>query len=395
MQLVDEGLVELDVPVQTYLPEFDLADGAAAAAITARHLLSHTGGFEGDAFTDTGTGDECLKDYVALLFAEPQLFAPGTMFSYNNAGFCVLGRLVEVLRGAPYDECLRRYLIEPLGLTQIAASPYEAILHRAAVGHLPTDDGQWQASAIWALPRSLAPAGAMLAMSARDLVTFGRSHLDLGVTRGDRRILSAASVQAMQERQIATPWIPNRLDQYLGWGLGWEVFDWPTGRVIGHDGGALGQRSFLRVVPGSDVVVALLTNGGNANPLYEAVFSHVLDALAGVSVPPFQTAPQQPRRVDAARYVGAYQSRMSRSVVTQDEDGRVWLEQTPLELADTLREQPHRTELLHYRDDSFVAADTEEGLYFPYTFVGGSATQPAQFLHTGRADPRVAWNGQP
>ncbi|MEU0486390.1 serine hydrolase domain-containing protein, partial [Streptosporangium sp. NPDC006013] len=63
MQLVDEGLVELDRPVRDYLPEFAVADGAEKA-ITVRHLLTHTGGFDGDLFEDTGRGDDCLDRYV-------------------------------------------------------------------------------------------------------------------------------------------------------------------------------------------------------------------------------------------------------------------------------------------------------------------------------------------
>ena len=95
MQLVDEGLVDLDVPIRTYLPEFHLASESAAEVITTRQLLNHTAGFEGDIFTDTGVGDDCLEKYIALLADVPQLFEPGEQFSYNNAGYCVLGRLVD------------------------------------------------------------------------------------------------------------------------------------------------------------------------------------------------------------------------------------------------------------------------------------------------------------
>src|SRR5215471_19972134 len=96
MQLVDEGKVDLDAPIRTYLPEFRIADEDEAALITTRMLLSHTAGFEGDIFTDTGVGDDCVEKYLAVLHDVPQLFPAGEQFSYNNAGFCVLGRLVEV-----------------------------------------------------------------------------------------------------------------------------------------------------------------------------------------------------------------------------------------------------------------------------------------------------------
>ncbi|MER5850725.1 serine hydrolase domain-containing protein [Streptomyces sp. NPDC002012] len=108
MQLADEGRLDLDAPVRAVLPEFRIADEEAARGITTRHLLSHVAGFEGDIFTDTGKGDDCLEKYLGVLRDVPQLFEPGAMFSYNNAGYCVLGRIVEVLREEPLHLGQRR-----------------------------------------------------------------------------------------------------------------------------------------------------------------------------------------------------------------------------------------------------------------------------------------------
>ena len=120
MQLVDEGRLDLDQPVRRYLPEFRIADEAAAASITARQLLSHTAGFEGDIFTDTGKGDDCLEKFVLTLGETPQLFPPGERFSYNNAGYCVLGTprrgaAREALRRLPARASLRAPRPHPRG----------------------------------------------------------------------------------------------------------------------------------------------------------------------------------------------------------------------------------------------------------------------------------------
>ncbi len=119
LQLVDDGLLDLDQPLLDYLPELVIGDAEAAKALTTRHLLTHTAGFEGDIFTDTGRGEDAIEKYVATLTDLPQLFAPGETFSYNNTAFVVLGRLVEVLRGMPYDDVLldeaRKVLSEPGG----------------------------------------------------------------------------------------------------------------------------------------------------------------------------------------------------------------------------------------------------------------------------------------
>ena len=292
MQLVDEGALDLDAPVRRYLPDFGLVDESAAAAITVRQLMCHTAGFEGDLFTDTGKGDDCVEKYVATLSETTQLFPPGEMFSYNNAGFCVLGRIVEVLRGKPFDACMREHLFTPLGLTHAANGADEAIMYRAALGHIQLEpDGDPQPAPVWCLVRSNAPAGAALAMRPRDLLAFAQMHVNGGTAADGTRVLSEAGTQAMQEAQVKLPKLGMMGDS---WGLGWELFDWDGGPVIGHDGGTIGQGAFLRVVPGRNVAVTLLTNGGNPFGPYLEIFGRVLRELAGVEMPEMPKPPAEP-----------------------------------------------------------------------------------------------------
>ena len=132
-----------------------------------------------------------------MLHEVPQLFPLGEQFSYNNAGYCVLGRLVEVLREKTYDACLREHLFAPLGLTHAATSPYEAIMFRAALGHIELEPGAgYQPAPIWALARSNAPAGSMLAMRPRDLLTFAAMHLDDGKAADGTQVLAPGTAGA-------------------------------------------------------------------------------------------------------------------------------------------------------------------------------------------------------
>lgn len=385
MQLVDEGLLDLDQPVREYVPEFTIADEAAAARITVRQLMCHTAGFEGDIFTDTGRGADCVEKYVATLGDVPQLFPPGEMFSYNNAAFCVLGRVVEVLRGKSYNDCLAEHLFVPLGLTHAAASPYEAIRFRAALGHLTPEPGaDPQPAGIWALAPSNAPAGAMLAMRPRDLVTFAGMHLRDGEGPDGTRVLSADSARAMRERTVELPDLGLMGE---AWGLGWSLFE--GGAVVGHDGGTIGQSAFLRVAPGHDVAVALLTNGGDPIPVYTEVVGHLLEELTGIklAVPPVP-APDAPR-VDASRYVGEYSSSVADIVVSQDDDGRVWVERIPKGIFKELS-GPLKSELVAMNGDTLILAEPMQGMYLPHAFVGDDGTGRALYLHTGRADRRVS-----
>ncbi|TNC29168.1 serine hydrolase domain-containing protein [Amycolatopsis alkalitolerans] len=156
LQLVDEGLVELDSPVSEYLDGFGLAGGT----ITVRQLLNHTAGFEGDLFHDTGSGEDAVAKFLDTISEAPQLFDPGERFSYCNAGYVVLGRLAEVLRGKPFAQVLRERLAQPLGLTHLATSAGEAILFRVAVGHLDLPGAPGLVPApVWSLPPAIAPAG--------------------------------------------------------------------------------------------------------------------------------------------------------------------------------------------------------------------------------------------
>ncbi|MGH3296968.1 MAG: serine hydrolase domain-containing protein [Trebonia sp.] len=395
MQLADEGLLDLEASVVTYLPDFGLADGEAARTMTVRQLLCHTAGFEGDIFTDTGNNDDCVQKYVETLKTDPQLFAPGEMFSYNNAGYCVLGRIIEVLRGKPWDQALREHLGTPLGLTHTATDANSAILFRAAVGHLPNPDpdGLPVPAPMWSLVKSNGPAGAMLAMRPRDLLAFARMHLRGGKAEDGTSVLSTASVTAMQEQQVTLP--PLGL-MGTHWGLGWELFNWPGGLVFGHDGGTVGQSAFLRVVPGKDVAIALLTNGGNPIAVYFEVFRHLLKELADIDlpatpVPPATQLNQDTRaRVDATRYVGTYANSIGKTEITQDDDGRVWMTETPLgELAELIGEV-EKTELVYLENDTLIPATPKYGIYLPQVFVGDDGSGRSLYIHSGRATRRAS-----
>jgi CubicO group peptidase (beta-lactamase class C family) len=387
MQLADEGTVDLDRPVRDYLTEFRIADDEAAERITVRQLLDHTAGFEGDIFTDTGVGDDCLEKYVATLHEVPQLFPPGEQFSYNNAGFCVLGRLVEVLRGQPYDACLREHLIAPLGLTHTATSPYEAIMFRAAMGHIELEPGAGYVPApVWAMARSNAPAGSMLAMRPRDLVTFARMHLEDGRTADGTQVLAPGTAARMHDRQVDLPELGL---MGTSWGLGFERFDTPAGTIIGHDGNTIGQGAFLRMVPEAGLAVALLTNGGDVISLYRDVVGHILGELTDVGLPALPVPPAEPRPIDAERYVGTYSAQVFDLTVSQDSDQRIWIEQIPKGLLVEMGERAERSELVHYRDDMLIPVRADRGMHMPHAFLGDDGTGHALYLHLGRAVRRA------
>ena len=388
MQLVDEGLVDLDEPIRTYLPEFRLGDDSATGSITVRQLLTHQAGFEGDIFTDTGRGDDAIEKFVNLLAEMPQTFPPGLMFSYNNAGFIVLGRLVERIREKTWEQALMEHIAAPLGLERVSPSPYEAILHRVAVGHIgPGADGEPVAAPMWAMARSNEPAGSMLAMTARDLAGFARMHLAGGTAPDGTVVLSPSAVEAMRTTSIQLPVITG-----LGaaWGLGWEVDRDDDVRLHGHDGNTIGQAAYLRVAQDAQVAIVLLTNGGDGMGLLHDIVDPLLRSLTGAGLPAAPVPAEEPRAVDAAPYIGTYSNSIFDMEVSQDDAGRVWLEQRPKGLLLEMGEQPSRDELISFGENSLIMREKKNGMHIVYTFLSPDPEGRHSFVQFGRAIARTA-----
>ncbi len=174
MQLVDEGLVALDDPVERHVPAF----ASRFDKCTVRHLLSHTSGLDGDYFAAFGFGDDAIPRYVEASPALPQLFAPGSYFSYCNAGFVVLGHLVERVRHEQFDVVLSERVLYPLGLRHMTARPDEALVSHGRVGPSPVvrrSDATGRA-VLGDERRAATPAGAMMSATATELVTFAHAY---------------------------------------------------------------------------------------------------------------------------------------------------------------------------------------------------------------------------
>lgn len=279
MGLVDEGLLTPDTPVTDPLPELRLPD--PTRRVTVRHLLNHTSGINGDVFTDTGRGDDALERYVALLGDTEPVHPLGAAFSYCNAGYVLLGRIVERLTGLTWDQAVRARLFAPLGMTRACTLPEEALLHGAAVGHvegLPDPE----TAPVWGIPRSMGPAGTVLA-NAGDVLRFAAAHLRGGLGAEGDRVLSEASARAMGGHEVTLP-DPHTLGD--SWGLGWIRFCWDGRRLLGHDGNTVGQSAFLRLLPEAGFAVVLLTNGGRTRDLYQELYGEVFRELTDVRVPP-------------------------------------------------------------------------------------------------------------
>src|SRR6185312_269076 len=103
MRLVEQGKLDLNVPVRTYLPNLRLADEEVARKVTLRHALNHTSGWPGDVFEDFGPGDDAQAKMVERIASLPQLTPLGTVWSYNNVAYSLAGRAIEIVTGLTFE----------------------------------------------------------------------------------------------------------------------------------------------------------------------------------------------------------------------------------------------------------------------------------------------------
>jgi CubicO group peptidase (beta-lactamase class C family) len=240
MLLVDEGKVNLDDPVEKYLPEFkDIVmkggdNQKPKHAITVREILSHTSGLPFSTPQEQPTLDKLtLKEGTASYVKTGLNSEPGTKYAYSNAGINTAGRIIEVVSGMPYEDFLQKRLFDPLGMKDTTFWPSEAQLKRLAKPYRPGKDKKGlEATKIGQLQYPLSdrkrqpmPAGGLFS-TAKDVARLCQMVLNGGTFEG-KRYLSEAAVKEMTSRQTGKD-IPT------SYGLGWSV----GAGSFGH-GGAL------------------------------------------------------------------------------------------------------------------------------------------------------------
>jgi CubicO group peptidase (beta-lactamase class C family) len=314
---IEAGRLELDAPVRTYLPDFRVADEQASRQVTIRHLLTHTGGWAGDFFVDTGRGNDALALYVAKMAELPQIGPIGQHFSYNNAGFNVAGRLLEIASGKSYEAALSERVLEPLGLAHSYFEAADVISHRFAVGHHKGDGGS-KVARPWALPRCGHPVGG-IATSVRDLMRYSAHYLAGGRNANDRRLLGSEMLTAMMSPQQRI-WGDKETV-----GFSWQINDGLGERILFHFGSTNGQLAGLYLVPAKQFAVAVLTNSSQGEPLMRAICTWALERYADVSLgdqaEKVDVAEQAPP--DYSALIGKY-VRPFAEVTLEIDSGRLW-----------------------------------------------------------------------
>jgi len=259
MQLVEAGQIDLDAPVQRYLPEFQLADDAAAAQISVRHLLNQTSGLADSGFPEGQLPQpETLAGRMESLQSAEVVSAPGAAFHYFNPNYAVLARLVEVVSGEPFDSYLATSVFAPLQMTQtgsfVTAQAAREQVPGLAPGHLMA----------YGLPFSVGEMDGLLIGSggvvstAEDMARYLIMQANGGATQG-RRLVSADSLSLMH-----TP--PADGD----YGMGWMRTTENGVTVLEHTGILSAYYADMILAPDTHTAVILLYN---LNGLAPAMFA--------------------------------------------------------------------------------------------------------------------------
>jgi CubicO group peptidase (beta-lactamase class C family) len=307
LKMQERGLVDLQAPVQRYLPWFEA--GTWSDQITIHHLLTHAAGIiEGTDIAADGRFE------VWALRDQPVLGPPGQYFSYSNVGFKILGYVIEEILGESYSSAVTREVLQPLGMDASFSPITDTERHRLAIGYrYALHDRPWRA-AHGLVPDTWIETGTgdgSIAVTTADMATFTRMLLN-----GGDGIVSPESFARMNS--ALAPVDPGDPASTYGYGLAQYVDD--DVPLFGHGGDMLGYYSAMHIDPEAGLGVCGLVNGpSDIEDVALVVLRFVRAQLAGTMAELPEIVPLDVV-ADAAELAGTYRSHAETWRIVADED---------------------------------------------------------------------------
>jgi CubicO group peptidase (beta-lactamase class C family) len=318
MMLVEKGKLELDEPIKSYLPDFKVKDNNASLKATIRHLFTHTAGWVGDWFpSGIDQGPDAIKHYVETMKDVPQLTPLGEQLSYNNAGYNLAGRILEVITGKLFSDLIKEMIFEPLDMNHTYILPWDIMIHRFASGHHQKKDGVEVASP-WFIGRSSGPAGGIITC-VKDMINYIKFQLSDG-TYKVKRLLSKESLEALH-----TPNVYYAPEQSIG--LTFWIDDYRSVKSIRHGGGTVGQASLLTIVPEKKFGLIIVTNSEQGRVFRPIITNYAIENYLDVKTPQPDIMKIPIEQME--EYVGDYQAKLT-EVTVGIKDGKLTLSQKSL-----------------------------------------------------------------
>ncbi|MGM1046318.1 MAG: serine hydrolase domain-containing protein [Bacillota bacterium] len=269
MKLIEEGSVNLEDPVQTYLPWFTLQDKQAAAQITIKHLLTHASGistYTGLSISDQGAKDlDAIKNNVKSLANVKLTASPGEKYQYSNANYLILGALIEEITGQRFSDYMEQQIFQPLDMTHAAADSdtayekgykagYQSWIGISSKSDISYDNGG-------------APYG-YISASANDMAKY----IQFLTKLQPETILKEESID-----QLYSPLLQTKKDRYYG--FGWRITDdpAPSNKMIWHSGSTPDSHAEIFFFPETGWGGAILTNKNHI--LEETALYHLKNGI--------------------------------------------------------------------------------------------------------------------
>lgn len=269
MQLVERGELDLDTPVQRYLPDFR-PERDRESSITLRHLMSHLSGMVreppvGHYFDDSGPS---LTETVSSLAGTGLIYPTGTRTKYSNAGIAVVGRVLEYTQHEPFARYLKRAVLDPFGMSECAFESTPAVQRRLAKALMWTYDGREFEAPTFQL--GMSPAGSLYA-SVLDLGQF------MSVLFAEGR---GPNGPVLSPDSLARMWTPQFPKQTGGrYGLGFRLGKLAGRRSVGHGGAVYGFATDLLLLPDEKLGVAVTSNVDVTNAVARRISRHALQLV--------------------------------------------------------------------------------------------------------------------
>lgn len=328
-RLVEQGKLDLRAPVRKYLPEFRVRDERVSRSVTVWHLLTHSGGWEGQV-AGPERGEDTLRNFVGSIGDLMQVAPPAAAWSYNNAGFSIAGRVIESVTGTSINRAMRELVFAPLGLEHAGTTAGDFIVNRFAAGHT-TRDGKTTLNRPFSPSTSVTAGG--IGVCITDLLSYASFHLGDGTSDG-QRVLSRASLELLRTPQLAK----QSTDDHMG--IGWHLRQVGDVTTASHGGTLSGHILLLEIVPERNFAIGILTNANTGWRVIQEVERAALKAYLDLSYAPNQAiahrglvetlpwAEPLATQPDHAPYVGTY-VRPSNSVVVRATAGKLFVQDVP------------------------------------------------------------------
>jgi len=267
LKLAAEGQIDLDAPLQRYLPDYP-PPGAAA---TIHQLLTHTAGIPSytsdPAFWRAACQPRELDELIATWRNEPLDFPPGTDWNYSNSGYVLLGKVIEVVSGLNYARFIEERIAAPLGLKNTMFGDAARIIPGRVRGY-DHEGGEYR-NTPW-VSLSLAHAAGGLLSSVDDIVGWNAALF------GSERLLSDEWRQQLLAPAVLAD---GRSTSYA---CGFELHTLAGHRMLAHGGGGGGFAAFVAYVPDADLTVVVLSNRAGGGPSPQGLAQRAAALVLGI-----------------------------------------------------------------------------------------------------------------